>query len=51
MIVALGFGDLLCRTDHAAVEIHHTAIRRGVGKDYTAAAPVAGRVRPSAGPA
>jgi hypothetical protein len=48
VIVALGFGDLLCSADRAAVEVHQVLVRRRVRKDHAAAAPVARWVRPGA---
>ena len=48
MIVALGFGDLLCRPDRTAVEVHQAPVGRRMRKDHAAAAPVAGSVRPGA---
>jgi hypothetical protein len=48
VIVPLGFGHLLCRTDGAAVEIHHVPVWRGVGKDHAATAPIVGWVWPGA---
>ncbi len=46
--MALGFGHLLCGTHRAAVEIHQAPVRRGMRKDHAAAAPVTGRMRPTA---
>jgi len=48
MILALGFGDLLCSPDGAAVEIHHMPVWCGVRKHHATTAPVADGVRPGA---
>src|SRR5207249_694250 len=46
MIVPLRLGYLLCSADRTAIEVHQAPVRYGVGKDHTAAAPVAGWVWP-----
>src|SRR5262249_48896563 len=48
MIVALGFGYLLRRANRTPIQVHEATVRRGMGKDHAAAAPVAGRMRPGA---
>jgi hypothetical protein len=46
--VALGFGDVLCSPNGAAVEIHHMPVWCGVRKHHATTAPVAGGMRPGA---
>jgi hypothetical protein len=46
MIVALLLGHLLCSAHRPAIEVHQAAVWRRVGKNHTAAAPIARRVRP-----
>jgi hypothetical protein len=46
--VPLRLRDLLCSAYRTTIEVHQAPVRCGVGKDHTAAAPVAGRVRPGA---
>ena len=48
MIVPLRLGHLLCSADRTPIEVHQAPLRRGVGKDHAAAAPVTGRMRPGA---
>ena len=44
--MALRLGDLLCCPYRTTVEVHQTPLRRRMGKDHTAAAPIAGGMRP-----
>ena len=44
----LRLGHLLRRLHRTAVQIHEAPVRRGVGKDRAATAPVAGGMRPRA---